>query len=59
MFFKWLQQFAAHHEDPKITIKDFKGDKTSGEMILHVNTFTLFKYRQEFDMKVSALNVGY
>uniref|UniRef100_A0A1I7URA5 SnoaL-like domain-containing protein n=1 Tax=Caenorhabditis tropicalis TaxID=1561998 RepID=A0A1I7URA5_9PELO len=56
MYIHWLRQFVAYHDDPIIKIMDLRGDNEKGEMLLNVDVQAQYKYRQNFDMKISALN---
>ncbi|KAF1759947.1 hypothetical protein GCK72_008192 [Caenorhabditis remanei] len=57
MFNHWLQQFVANHEDPIIEIKSQRQTgEDMGEVMLNIDVQALWKYRVNFDMRVSFLN---
>ena len=59
MFNHWLQQFVANHEDPIIEIKSQRQTgEDMGEVMLNIDVQALWKYRVNFDMRVSFLNVS-
>ncbi|PIC40496.1 hypothetical protein B9Z55_011818 [Caenorhabditis nigoni] len=56
-FANWFQQFVTYHDDPIVEITSQRQTgNDQGEMILNVDVQAQFKYRQNFDMKVAALN---
>ncbi|EGT51585.1 hypothetical protein CAEBREN_02314 [Caenorhabditis brenneri] len=55
-FANWLQQFVTFHDDPIVEIQELKGDSEKGEMLLNIDVQAQYKFRQNFDMKVSCLN---